>query len=452
MNQTKPTILIVDDETSIREAFHMVLQNDYNVLVSASGEAALKYIVDSRVDLVFLDIRMPGMDGIETLKRIKSLDDAIEVVMVTAVNDVQKARESIELGANNYIVKPFDVDQILEAAKRLSHKKILKEEIRSAQGQAKKEFSENELLGSSKEIKAIQKMVSSLSPKENPVLIIGENGCEKNIISNLLHKNSSRSLLPIKFIDLSIPLDDIFSEILLGEGKGTSVYELEKRDGLIEQCDGGTLVLNHVENLSPKNQDLLLDIMTKKESRRIGAFSSIKVDVRIISTSSKDLKTLADEGSFNKKLLNLFNHSIISIPPLRERIEDIFQIVNVLIERFNIKYNKNVKELSADCLKVLLEYSWPGNYEELSGIIEKIFSFTAQDTIRIKDLPIYLMINSKSFSFLSERREVSSNDLEEQFERLYIKEILRKTGSDFKASSQMLGINPSFLASKMEGL
>lgn len=444
MNSIKPTILIVDDETSIREAFQMVLQDKYTVLVAASGEASLKRIVDEKVDLVFLDIRMPGMDGIETLKRIKSLDDTIEVVMVTAVNDVQKARQSIELGANNYIVKPFDVDQILETAKRLSHKKILKQDLRSCSEHAKKESIENELIGSSRTIKSIQKMIDSFSQKDNPVLIIGENGSEKNIIANLLHRNGSRSQMPYKSFDLSDSYNDILCQMLFGEGKGDSVYELGKKGGLLEECGGGTLVINHIENASPENQELFFELLTKKESRRVGSFSSYVIDIRIIFTSSKDIKTLTDEGTFNKKLFNLFNHSIIPVAPLRERAEDIIQIANSLIEHFNFVYDKNVKELSPDAHRIFLEYSWPGNFKELSGVLEAIFLSDASESINIKDLPFFLLMNS------SESRAINSNELEDRFEKKFIQAILGRTNSDIQASSRLLNISPSYLASKIE--
>lgn len=440
MNLIKPTILIVDDETSIREAFLMVLQGEYNVLVAASGEAALKRIVDEKVDLVFLDIRMPGMDGIETLKRIKSLDDTIEVVMVTAVNDVQKARYSIELGANNYIVKPFDVDQILETAKRLSHKKILQEDLRCARERAKKELIGTELIGSSKAVKSAQKMIASFSQKDNSVLIVGENGSEKDIIANLLHRNSSRIQMPYKSIDLSNSHNDILSQILFGEGKGDSVSELEKKGGLLEDCGGGTLVINHIENASQENQELFCELLTKKELRRVGSMSSIAIDVRIIFTSTKDIKVLADEGSFNKKLFNLFNHSIIAIPPLRERPEDIIQISNSLVEYFNSLYDKNIQELSPDIHRIFLEYSWPGNFTELSGILESIFLSGTVESIGIKDLPFFILMNS------SERRSINSSELEENFEKKFIQAILERSNQDLQSASHLLDISPTYLA------
>lgn len=453
MSDLKPSILIVDDETSIRESFSLILQDEYNVLTASSGEAGLKKIVDTKIDLVFLDIRMPGMDGMETLRLIKSIDDAIEVVMVTAVNDVQKAAESVHYGANNYIVKPFDVAQIMAIAKALVGKKYLKQETNLMVKDAIKQPALPVMSGHSKVISGLLEQLDAVAKKDSPVILVGENGTEKPSIAVQIHAKSGRKPYPLKQIEIPSGVkESLLYKELFGEGKGSFIYELGKGIGLIEKASGGTVLINGIENIPAAVQEKLVEAIEKKQIKRQGSLENFSVNVRFILSTTKDPGTLAENGVIDQRLLDLAGNSVVNIPPLRTRKEDIPMITAALLEKYNSKYDKNIKEISPDSLEVLSNYDWPGNYHELKNLIKRLVSSETAESVKASSLPFDILANSSAVSYIEEGRLVSNEELSSQFEKEFILQVLKKFSFDVKNSSRVLNISPAILSAKIENI
>ncbi|MFA5104016.1 MAG: response regulator [Candidatus Margulisiibacteriota bacterium] len=450
MNSEKPCILIVDDEESIRESFSLILQDEYDLISVSTGEAALKKAVDHKIDLVFLDIRMPGMDGMETLTRLKKIDPSLEVVMVTAVNDVQKAGESVKIGANNYIVKPFDVPRILAMAKTLTRKKNL---MRTAAGMRKSADglpAFPELSGHSKTLQALIEKAVELAKTDLPLLIIGEPGTEKETAAFIMHSSGKRK--DAGFGVLNLPKNGNEKELykdLFGSGKGSFVYDLDKKAGLVERCAGGTVLINNIENAS---QQLLADIseaIEKKGAKRYGSSQDIALNVRFIFSSSEELAS--SENPEHNIPGNLINDSLL-IPPLRSRREDIQDICLELLAHLNKELGKRVKEITPDTQEILNSYPWPGNFEELKNILKKTVAASDNEILSTKDLPFCILMWSPAFSYIEEASGFSLDSLTSVFEKEFLLNILRKSNFEIQTATKVLNINKNILLSKIEAL
>ncbi len=449
MNSEKPCILIVDDEESIRESFSLILQDEYDLISVSTGEAALKKAVDHKIDLVFLDIRMPGMDGMETLQRLKKIDPSIEIVMVTAVNDVQKAGEAVKIGANNYIVKPFDVPQILSMAKKLTQKKQL---IRTAAKIRRDtdEISFPELSGHSKTLQALIEKSVELSKTDNPIMLLGEAGTEKETVAFLIHSSGSRKDSGFGILDLPKNGDEkeLYKK-LFGSGKGSFVYDLDKSAGLIDKCSGGTILVNNIENAPQSLLAALSETIDKKTAKRYGSSQIFSVNVRFLISSSEDISIQEDPERYFPE--NLIRDSIL-IPPLRSRREDIQDICNQLIEYYSPEFGKKAKEITQDAQEILNSYPWPGNFEEINTIIKKAVLTNSDNVLSIKDLPFCLLLWAPAFSYIDEASGFSLDGLTSVFEKEFIMNILKRANFDIQTAAKALDVNKNILMSKIETL
>ena len=442
MNSEKPCILIVDDEESIRESFFLILQDEYDLISVSTGEAALKKAVDHKIDLVFLDIRMPGMDGMETLERLKKIDPSLEVVMVTAVNDVQKAGESVKIGANNYIVKPFEVAQILALAKSLTRKKKL---LRTADLPAFPELS-----GHSKTLQALIEKTVELSKTNLPLLIIGEPGTEKETAAFLIHSSSAQK--DAGFGVLNLPKNGNEKELykeLFGAGYGSFVYDLDKKAGLVERCAGGTVLINNIESASEGLIAVISEAIEKKGAKRYGSSQDIAINVRFIFSSSEDLA--ASDNPEKSLPDNLINGSLL-IPPLRSRREDIQDICSELLVRLSKELGKKVKEITPDAQEILNSYPWPGNFEELRNILKKAVAASDNEILSTKDIPFCVLMWAPAFSYIEEASGFSLDNLTSAFEKEFLLNILKKSNFEIQTAAKALNVNKNILLSKIESL
>lgn len=395
MAQEKPNVLIVDDELSIRESFNLILSDKYNVMVAASGEAALKYLEDNDISLVYLDIRMPGMNGIETLQRIKMLKPSQEVIMVTAVNDVQRASEAIKLGARDYVVKPFDVKQIQKMTEDLIRRKGLLEVSKSVTLPE-----EEALIGTSERIARIRESLPKLKKKTSGVLILGEEGVEKEDVARALSESG-------------------FTALDLKELRPAQIKELI----FAEKAGKGVLFIDNIELLPRELQKIL---------------SESELSQRLVCGTSLNLK----EQDFNKALFEKISEDVIDIPPLRERLTDIKVMARAYLERANLKYNKSLKDISPEALDLLVSYSWPGNVSQLKELIENLVLSCGFPIVQPEDLPLSIIIEKESFS------PVSLEDLYSKFEQELLRYVLSKTGSKQRAA-EVLGIKSAVLEAKL---
>jgi len=397
-----PKILVVDDELPIRESFSLVLGDRYKTLLAASGEGALKTVTDQKIDLAYLDIRMPGLDGLETLKRMKQIDPELEVIMVTAVNDVQKAAEAIKLGARDYIIKPFDVDTILKMTDSILRRKSLLGEGEAVQKLARP----TRLIGQSEKIVAINKSLEKIAAKEMPVLIAGERGTEKETLARAIHENSAHKGSSFQAIDLSASMSA--AEIktkLFGKGSGTTTIDLEKIIGLFEKNRGGTVFINNSEFLPAEMLSLL------------------PADVRFIAGSSS-------------AVIDRFWETVFTLPPLRERTSDLPLLIEHFAESWAEKYGKDEIKISPEASEILANYSWPGNTEELSDLLERLIISSTSDEITAADLPVDLLLTGFG--------SPGSNYLA-AFEKSYIRKISDELGGDKEKVAAALKVSPAFL-------
>jgi len=347
-------ILVTDDERSIRESFTLILEGKYRVVTAASGEGALKAVADQKIDLAFLDIRMPGLDGLETLKRLKELDPEVDVIMVTAVNDVQKASEAIKLGARDYLIKPFDV----EAIHKMTAAVLARQELARASRRALRPAAP--LTGQSDKIKALNQFIEKTGAQDGPVLLLGEAGTEKALAALALHDKSPRHTLP--FVTCQLTAKMSAKNELFGQTKGTTVVDLAKKSGALERARGGTLYINNIEYLPV---ELLPDL------RQSG--------VRLIAASS---------GELPDKVKEFFGPSVITLPPLRDRLTDLPVIATGILDDLSRLYHRENVELTPEAAEALGSYAWPGNVAQLKALLEKVMLTTKKTRIEVNDLPL----------------------------------------------------------------
>ena len=392
-----PNILIIDDELSIRESFALILEDDHKVTLAASGEAGLKVLADQEIDLVFLDVRMTGLNGIETLKKIKEIDSTLEVIMVTAVNDVQKASEAIRYGAREYVVKPFEVSQIQELTQKiLAKKKIINQETKVQTSLLANEY---QLIGQSDKIKEIQKTIQGLKGKER-ILITGEPGTEKALLATIIHYQSKRREQSFKIIDLSAGLSLLDIKTLFNFSS-TKAYT-------------GTIFINNLERLP---NEILQELI------------QIKPEPQLIGGCGEDVSTL------NKDTFEYFSDVILSLAPLRKRVLDIPLLINYYLEKYNNQYHKNIK-LSPEILELLANYSWPQNTLQLENVIECLVLGNLGN-ISFTDLPLEIALKTTAKSKIN---------LITEFEKEYTNTIFEKSGKDPKKAAAFLGIPVSKLS------
>jgi len=409
-------VLVVDDELSIRESFSLILEGKYRVITTASGEGALKHVTDQKTDLVYLDIRMPGLDGLETLKRIKEIDPGVEVIMVTAVNDVKKASEAIKLGARDYLIKPFDVNAILKMTESILRRRSLRFEGETIQREAKKKAAR--LIGQSEKIGLIRKSIEDLSAKNLRVLILGEPGTEKETVVELIHEKGPRAELPLAYLPLSGKMSALEIKIkLFGAGGGLTTADLKRESGLLEEARGGTLFIDHIEFLPP-------DVL-----------SAQTCDARLIAGSSQ--LELADKS---KELFDLFSEAIFVLPPLRERISDLPLLVEYFLGKFNEQYGREIDDVSNEAMEIFSNYAWPGNTQELAVLLERLVIITNSNKISQKDLPLDLLLKSG---------EVHGSDYLSLFEKEYIQKIYKECGRDKEKLAALLEVNPALIEGKI---
>lgn len=396
-----PTILIVDDELSIRDSFSLILSDKYNLIQAASGEVAVEQVKNNSISLVFLDIRMPGMDGIETLKKIKEKSPNTEVIMVTAVNDVQKASEAVKLGAFNYIVKPFDVDKILS----LTRETLMRKGILSAIGDLRADDIEPL-------INWIENLDNIASSKEW-LLIIGEPGVEKELVARSIHQKSK---ILGEFLSLDLKCDDFsFVEKRLFTDESSIFYANTA-------SNFGTVFIDNIDLLPPQIQ-----IKLAGSQSRIICGSSMKAEKLILE----------------KELLNKISATQINIPPLRERITQIPLFVELFMKEAKIKYGSCVKELSQEAKEMLSLYNWPGNVYELKAVIERLALISKTPIIEARDLPFNILMSQQVFHPLSLEESYAS------FEKEFLSSLLEANYSDRLSTAKMLNVNPHVLEAKL---
>ncbi len=435
-------VLIVDDEEGIRESLSGIFQDDgYAVLTSSTGEEALKALKEQNPDLILLDIWLPGIDGIQTLKEIKDMKPDLPVIMISGHANIDLAVKATRMGAYDFLEKPLSLERVLLASRRALERRTLEIEYRALKQDLIKKW---RLIGDSQKMNLLREHIDMAAQSNSRVLIFGESGSGKELVAHILHDKSRRSEKP--FIEMNcaaIPQELIESE-LFGHEKGSFTGAFERKKGKFELSDGGTLFLDEIGDMSLSTQSKVLRVLETQEFQRVGGSRNIKVDVRIISATNKDLNEEVRQGSFREDLLYRLNVIPLIVPPLRERKEDIPVLVEYFLENFASEYGKKQKKITPDALKTLEAYDWPGNVRELRNVIERLVIMTPADTITPKNLVIGETVRSDYFSLKTLR------DARESFEKDFITKKLEENNWNISKTAELLDIERSNLHRKIK--
>jgi DNA-binding NtrC family response regulator len=366
-------ILVVDDERMIRWSIQQALSKDGHFVATVeTGEEALTQASDELPDLVFLDIALPGIDGIEVLRRLKALDPSVTAVMVTATEDLKTAVEAMRLGAYDYVSKPFDLDRLRVIAKNALDRNELRQEVEFHRKESVNRFGFHRIVGPSRKLKEVVEIARKVARSDaSTVLLQGESGTGKDLIAQAIHYESNRATRPFMPINCTALPEELLESELMGHEKGAFTDAKATKRGLFEVADGGTVFLDEIGDMNPGLQAKLLRFIENKTFRRVGGHRDILVDVRIIAATNKNLEELVKTGKFREDLYFRLNVIPIHIPPLRERPEDILPMADHFLSEFSREFKRPVKEFSGGARVRFAAYPWPGNVRELKNVIER---------------------------------------------------------------------------------
>ncbi len=442
-------ILIVDDELSVRDSLRMIFKKDYQLLTAGSAEEAWEKIQREEVDLVLLDIIMPGKDGMELLKKIRDLYPLIPVIMLTATKTVKTAVEAMKMGAYDYITKPFDIEELELVSEKALEARDLKIENRRLQEEVEERYQFENIIGKSKPMQEIFGTIRQIAEKNSTVLIHGESGTGKELVARAIHYNSPRKNKPFVAVNCAAIPESLIESELFGHEKGAFTDAQTRRIGHFELAHQGTLFLDEISELSLPTQAKILRALQEREFIRVGGTKTISVDVRLISATNKNLEELMSRASFRSDLYYRINVVPLTIPPLRQRKEDIVLLVQHFLDKHA---GPGRKKIVSEAMDVLMTYDWPGNVRELENIIERVVVLSTTDLIGPNELPPILKTGSRAELIKQDVLEgrISFIDAERDFEKDIILEALKKSNYVQTRAAEILGISRRILKYKMD--
>jgi nitrogen regulation protein NR(I) len=460
-------ILVVDDDRSIRYSLKRTLEGNYNVLIAQNGQEAISHIKREMPDLIIMDIKMPGQSGIEVLKEIKSIDPKALIIIMTAYGTTDTAIEAMKYGAFDYILKPFTTSQMKELIeKAMSLRRLMSQGVSYAPS-ASDIGEEEQIVGSSPKMQEVYKMIGQVAPSEVTVLLRGESGTGKELMARAIYHHSLRSNRPFLPVNCAAIPDTLLESELFGHEKGAFTGAISRRIGKLEQCQGGTIFLDEIGDMSLSTQAKLLRVLQDKSFERLGGGETIKVDVRFIVATNKDLEEAIKIGRFREDLYYRLNVFSIQIPPLRERKEDIPQLVSYFLRRFNKELKKEILGITPSAMDKILSYGWPGNVRQLENVLKRAMILCQGKWI----------IDDQIFLEKEERKEILENQYRERIDQLLdslfeeliktpitnrdldmistlekglILRAIKKTDGNQVQAAKLLGINRSTLRGKLE--
>ncbi len=442
----KEKILAVDDEQSMREFLEIMLKKeDYRVSLASNGEEVLRLIEKDIFDLVLLDIRMPKMDGIAVLKKIKALSPETIVIMITAYASADTAIKAMKEGAYDYITKPFKIEEIKLIIKNALEKKNLQKENILLKQVVRDRYHFDNILGQSQKMLALYDLLEKVSPTKTNILITGESGTGKELAAKAIHYNSPRKDCPFVTLNCGAIPESLIESELFGHMKGAFTDAIATKKGLFEVADEGTLFLDEISELPLLMQVKLLRVLQDREFKRVGGTEDIRVDVRIIAATNKDLEEAVREKRFREDLFYRLNVIQIKLPPLRERKEDIPLLAMHFLKKFSGELNKAISNFSVEALQLLLNYAYPGNVRELQNIVERAVALEITQELTAQNLRSYLdeHLQAKKGAWDLDI-PIDGIDLEAlvaEIERTLLLKALDKTHGIKKKAADLLGIN-----------
>lgn len=448
------SILIIDDEILTLNNLKRALDKEgYEIFLADSGEAGLKIFQEQYPNLVLVDLMLPGIDGIEVLRRIKETHENTVVIMITAYEIIEKAVQAMKLGAFDYLLKPFKIGDLKIIVKRALEIQKLKLRISETIETEKGKYYFNRIVAKSKkmiEVLSISRRIAMLD--KTTVLIRGESGVGKELLARAIHYNSPRADKPFIEINCAAIPENLLESELFGYEPGAFTDAKRRKIGILEKVDKGTVFLDEIADMPMSLQAKILKVLEEQTFVRLGGVNPIKVDIRIIAATNKDLKTEIDKKNFREDLFYRLNVVPIYIPPLRERIDDIIPLTLNFIHEFNQDLHRAYKGISESAAKILTEYNWPGNVRELKNVVERIMALYDADEIKLEHLPnemkgSAILPDISVFKTTSEDKKFVSL---EELEKEYIKEVLKFTGGNKSKAAKILGIHPTSLFRKLK--
>jgi DNA-binding NtrC family response regulator len=427
------TVLIVDDDEGMRDTLTAILRRDYRVLRASTGEHGLGVL-----DVILLDVRMPGINGLDVLRQVKETQRLVEVIMISAINDIETAVQAMKLGAYHYITKDFEYDAVLSLVRNACERLDLSRRVMTLSAQVADDGERRFVQGPSVKMREVAELVRKVAGLSATVLILGESGTGKELIARMIHRESERSDAPFVPVNLAAIPADLVESALFGHEKGSFTGAVKQQLGKFEIASGGTLFLDEIGELKHDVQAKLLRALQESEIERVGGTRSIKVDLRIIAATNIDLDKAVREGRFREDLYYRINVIPLHVPPLRERTEDIPELVRFFLSRYNAKFRKSVRGISESALAVLQSYRWPGNIRELENVVERL--------VAVCDHHLASLVKPEAVT------DALLDKACETFERNFILRALEQAGWNVTATARMLGVPLSTLKHKMDRL
>jgi DNA-binding NtrC family response regulator len=440
MNDRGIGILVVDDELIVRDSLTKWFREDgYRVESAENAAAALKKLQEQSWNIMLVDIKMPGMDGIELLQRVKEIDRNVTVIIITAFAAVDTAVKALKEGAFDYVTKPIDPDYLDHLVENALKQQQLSRENQKLRDTVSEMFPEVEIIGASPEMKKVLELVDTVAPKDTTVMIRGESGTGKELVARAIHGKSQRRFFPLVTVNCGAMTESLLESELFGHERGAFTGAQYRRKGKVELADGGTLFLDEIGNIDPKTQMDLLRVIETKQFTRVGGTEMIHSDFRVLCATNRDLEAVVKEGSFREDLYYRLNVFTICLPPLRSRPGDIAKIAHYFLEKYASAMHKDVRSFSPEAMTALKAHSWPGNVRELENAVERAMVVAGGQTIEKEHLPLDAM---QSLSPEGKRLE--------DMERRHVYAILRETGWNISRSAAILGIDRVTLYHKIE--
>lgn len=437
----KHKILVVDDEKIVRESlFHWFEDEGYSVDTAVDALDALKQFDKGKYDLILLDMKMPGMSGLELLSKLKEIDKDSVVILITAFASVPTAIQALKEGAYDYVTKPVDPDELNNLVKNAIEQKSLKDENFLLKNKIEQMIIPENLIGESEEMRKIFELINTVAPTDTTVMIRGESGTGKELVAKAIHLNSKRKYFPIVTVNCGAIAESLLESEFFGHEKGAFTGANYKRKGKFEMANGGTIFLDEIGTISQKMQVELLRIIETKKFSRVGGNDIITSDFRVIAATNEALEELVKEGKFREDLYYRLNVFSIFIPPLRERRKDIAPLAHHFLSKFCTAMNKNVTKISDEAMNFMCNYEWKGNVRELENAIERAVVVGRDDTIELRDLPL----NSKTVPDHEQEPFTLS-----EIEKKYIERTLIQNNWNINKCAGILGIERATLYNKI---
>jgi two-component system nitrogen regulation response regulator NtrX len=446
-----PSILIVDDEASILQSLSGLLSDEgFDVITASNGYEALKTIDRESPDLVLLDIWMPGIDGIDTLKEIKKDNPHVQVIIITGHGTVETAVKATKLGAFDFIEKPLSIDKVIVAINNALNFRRLEEENRYLR---KKMIEKNSITGNSPPIIELKKQIAIAAPTDSWILITGENGTGKELVARTIHQLSARADQPLIDVNCAAIPEELIESELFGHEKGAFTGAVTKKIGKFELANNGTIFLDEIADMSLKTQAKILRVLQEQKFQRVGGSRTLNVDARVIAASNKDLEKEIENGNFREDLYYRLIVIPIEVPTLRNRREDIPLLVETFLLECALENRR--KKISKEAVDLLAAYSWPGNVRELKNLVERLTIMVERDTIDVPDLPApYNPEASDGGESVEEQFFLMSSlkDAKKAFEEEFIKRKLFKHDANVTKTAESIGVERSYLHKKLKSM